>query len=62
MHEDLENIKANHVNTVIFNLPVHQIKCWAFFGTPGSAQSFSPLLKGGGPFVVQVNTLWGMKL
>ena len=28
-YEDLENIKASHVNTVIFNL--HQIKRRAFF-------------------------------
>ena len=33
-YEDSENIKADHVNTVVFNL--HQIKRRAFFfGTPG---------------------------
>ena len=29
-YEDSENIKADHVTTVAFNL--HQIKRWAFFG------------------------------
>ena len=28
-YEDSEDIKADRVNTVVFNL--HQIKCWAFF-------------------------------
>ena len=32
-YENLENIKVDSVNTVVFNL--HQIKRRAFFGTPG---------------------------
>ena len=32
IYEDSENIKANSVKTVVFN--VHQIKCRAFFGHP----------------------------
>ena len=32
-YEDSENIKADYINTVVFNL--HQIKRRAFFGTPG---------------------------
>ena len=33
-YEDPENIKADRVNTIVFNL--HQIIHWAsFFGTPG---------------------------
>ena len=32
-NEDSDNIKADRVSTVDFNL--HQIKGWDFFGTPG---------------------------
>ena len=32
-YEDSENIKADHVGTVVCNL--HQMKCRTFFGTPG---------------------------
>ena len=32
-YDDLENIKTDCVNTVVFNL--HQIKRLKFFGTPG---------------------------
>ena len=34
MYEDSENVKADRINTVVFNL--HQIKRQAFFGTPSS--------------------------
>ena len=33
-YEDSENIEADHVNTVVFNL--HQIKQEFFFGTPST--------------------------
>ena len=33
-YDDLENIKTDSVNTVVFNL--HQIKRLKFFGTPGN--------------------------
>ena len=33
-YEDLENIKAERINTVGFDL--HQIKCRTFVGTPGT--------------------------
>ena len=37
LYEDLENIKTNRVNTVVFNL--HEIKqSKLFFGTPGTVQ------------------------
>ena len=34
-HDDLENIKKDCANSVVFNL--HQIKRLTFFGTPGRA-------------------------
>ena len=37
-YKDSEDIKADRVNTVISDL--HQIKCGAFFGTPGISVSF----------------------
>ena len=42
-YEDSENVKADHVNTVRFNL--HQIKCRAFLGTPGIFIPFSQALR-----------------
>ena len=39
-YEDSENMKADHVSTVVFNL--HQIKRRAFFGTPGTSLHFLP--------------------
>ena len=38
-YEDLENVKLDRVNTVVFN--VYQIKHRAFFGTPGSTRNSS---------------------
>ena len=36
-YDNLENIKTDYVNTVVFNL--HQIKRLKFFGTSGTAYS-----------------------
>ena len=36
---DSENVKADRVNTVVFNL--HQVKRRTFFGTPGTYDVFS---------------------
>ena len=41
-YEHPDNIKADRVNVVVFNL--HQIKRRAFFGTPGSSRSKSRML------------------
>ena len=41
-YDDLENIKADRVNTVVFNL--HQINQSTFFGTTGSALSLTYLI------------------
>ena len=39
-HEDLENIKTDHISTVVFNS--HKIKRLAFFyGTPGTSTKTS---------------------
>ena len=46
---DLENIKTDHVNTVVFNL--HEIK--QFFGTPGRANRCTFRILGGGVTVME---------
>ena len=37
-YDNLETIKTDHVDAVIFSL--HQIKCLKFFGTPGTISTF----------------------